>query len=99
MNKPTNDQLGPDVGDGEELHDSQGRPVYDGCVDAAVEDAIARLRGRGRPSLSASGESPLLRVRLSRELDDAVSRAAERSVSSRSQWVRRVLDDAANRAS
>ena len=73
--------------------------IDDADVDAAVEDAIDQVRGRGRPSLSASGESPLLRVRLSRELDDAVRRAAERSGSSRSEWVRRVLDDAANRAS
>ncbi|MEJ5914380.1 hypothetical protein [Pseudokineococcus sp. 1T1Z-3] len=30
-------------------------------VDAAVEDALEQVRGRGRPSLSAAGESPLLR--------------------------------------
>jgi len=52
-----------------------------------------------RPPLSASGESPLLRVRLSHELDDAVRRPATRSGASRSEWVRRVLDDAANQAS
>jgi hypothetical protein len=28
-------------------------------------DALLKVRGRGRPSLSESGESPLLRVRLS----------------------------------
>lgn len=99
MNKPTKYRLGPDVAEDEELHDSHGRLIDDAYVDAAVEQAIAQVRGRGRPSLSASGESPLLRVRLSRELDDAVRRAAERSGSSRSAWVRRALDDAANRAS
>lgn len=99
MNKPTKYQLGPHVGEDEELHDSHGRLIDDSYVDAAVEDAIAQVRGRGRPSLSVSGESPLLRVRLSRELDDAVRRAAERSGASRSEWVRRVLDEAANRAS
>ena len=99
MNKPIKYRLGPDVAEGEELYDSQGRVIGDAYVDAAVEDALAQVRGRGRPSLSASGESPLLRVRLSRELDEAVSRAAERSGASRSEWVRRVLDDAANRAS
>ena len=98
MNKPTKYQVGPDVTDDEELHDSRGRLIDDSYVDAAVEDAIAQVRGRGRPSLSASGESPLLRVRLSRELDDAVRRAAERSGASTSEWVRRVLDDATNRA-
>ena len=41
----------------------------------------------------------MLRVRLPRELDDAVRRAAERSGVSRSEWVRRILDDAANRTS
>ena len=96
MNKPTKYQLGSDVADDEKLHDSQGRLIDDSYVDAAVEDAMAQVRGRGRPSLSASGESPLLRVRLPRELDDAVRRAAERSGASRSEWVRRVLDDAAN---
>ncbi len=99
MSKPTKYRLGPDVGEDEELHDSQGRLIDDSYAAAAVEDAIAQVRGRGRPSLSASGKSPLLRVRLSRELDDAVRRAAERSGASRSEWVRRVLDDAANRAS
>lgn len=97
--EPTKYTLGPDVAEDEKLHDSQGRLIDDAYVDAAVEDAITQIRGRGRPSLSASGESPLLRVRLSRELDDAVRRAAKRSGASRSDWVRRVLDDAANRAS
>lgn len=99
MSKPTKYQLGPDVAEGEELTDSLGRVIDDSYVDAAVEDAIAQVRGRGRPSLSASGESPLLRVRLSRELDQAVRHAAERSGASLSEWVRRALDDAANRAS
>ncbi len=95
--QPTRYQLGADVEQEEGLHDSHGRLIDDAYVDAAVEEAIALVRGRGRPSLSASGESPLLRVRLSRELDDAVRRAAERSGASRSEWVRRVLDDAAHR--
>ncbi len=99
MNKPTTYQLGPDVAEDEELYDSRARLIDDAYVDAAVEDAIAQVRSRGRPSLSASGESPLLRVRLSRELDEAVRRAAKRSGASRSEWVRRVLDDAANQAS
>lgn len=99
MNNPPKYQLGPDLTDDEDLYDSQGRLIDDSYVDSAVEDAINQVRGRGRPSLSTSGESPLLRVRLSRELDDAVRRAAERSGASRSEWVRRVLDDAANRGS
>ena len=97
--KPTDYHLGPDIGPDEELRDSQGRVIDDAYVDVAVQDALARVRGRGRPSLSASGESPLLRVRLPRELDDAVRRAAGRSGVTRSEWVRRVLDDAARRAS
>lgn len=99
MNEPTTYRIGPDIADEEELRDSRGQLVDDAYVDVAVEEAIDRVRGRGRPSLSASGESPLLRVRLSRDLDDAVRLAAERSGASRSEWVRRVLDDAVNRAS
>jgi len=65
VNKPTTYQLGPDVAEDKELYDSRGRLIDDAYVDAAVKDAIAQVRSRGRPSLSASGESPLLRVRLS----------------------------------
>lgn len=89
--------LGPDVPDTETLRDSAGRVVDDAYVDAAVEDALTRVRGRGRPSLSESGESPLLRVRLSKELDQAVRRAAENAGESRSDWVRHVLDEAVRR--
>ena len=99
MRKPTEYRLGPDVAQDEELRDSLGRLVDDAYVESAVVDAIAQVRGRGRPSLSDSGESPLLRVRLSHELDDAVRRAAAQSGTSRSEWVRQVLDHAANRAS
>ena len=89
--------LGPDVPESETLHDSAGRPIDDDYVDAAVEDALTRVRGR--PSLSESGESPLLRVRLSRELDHAVRQAAAQAGESRSDWVRHVLDEAVRRAS
>lgn len=99
MSKPTKYRLGPDVAENEELRDSRGRLVDDAYVQSAVQDALAHVRGRGRPSLSASGESPLLRVRLSHELDDAVRRAAAQSGTSRSEWVRQALDQAANRAS
>ena len=90
--------LGPDVPEAETLRDSAGRTVDDAYVDAAVEDALARVRGKGRPSLSDSGESPLLRVRLPRELDQAVRRAAADAGESRSDWVRHVLDEAVRRA-
>jgi hypothetical protein len=82
------------VGRGEVLRDSHGRVIDDEYVDRAVEDAITYVRGRGRPSLSATGESPLLRVRVSRELDAAVKAAASQSGSSVADWVRRVLSDA-----
>ena len=84
---------GSDVPDSEVLHDSKGRVVDDTYVGGAVEDALRRVRGR--PSLSESGESPLLRVRLSRDLDDAVRHAAERAGKSRAEWVRQVLAQAA----
>jgi len=87
-----------DVPDVEELRDDHGRVVDDAYVDAAVEDAIAQVRGRGRPSMSTAGESPLLRVRLPRDLDEAVRAAAEKAGASRSEWVRRALDDAVRRA-
>lgn len=60
MTKKTRYELGPDVPDGEALHDSRGRAVDDAYVDVAVADAIEKVRGRGRPSLSETGESPLL---------------------------------------
>lgn len=99
MGKHAGYRLGSDVPDDEELRDSQGRVVDEVYVDAAVEEAIGHVHGRGRPSLSKTGESPLLRVRLPRELDEAVSDAARRAGASRSEWVRRVLDEAVHRAS
>ena len=92
-------RLGPDIPEDEELRDGQGRLVDDTYVQAAVDDALDTVRRRGRPSLSHHGESPLLRVRLSRELDDAIRKAAEQAGASRSDWVRRVLDEAVHRAS
>ncbi len=90
--------LGPDVADTEVLHDSKGRVIDDDYVEAAVHDALRKARGRGRPSLSESGESPLLRVRLSRDLDDDVRKAAEEAGTSRSEWVRQVLGEASRKA-
>ena len=92
-------RLGVDVPDDQVLRDSQGRVVDDVYVDGAVAEALTRVRGRGRPSLSESGESPLLRVWLSRELDEAVRRAADEAGASRSEWVRKVLGESAHRAS
>jgi hypothetical protein len=92
--KPRSRQVSATVGRTEVLRDSRGRVVDDEYVDRAVEGAIAYVRGRGRPSLSESGESPLLRVRVSRDLDDAVRAAAERSGESISDWVRQALERA-----
>lgn len=86
--------LSSTVGRGEELRDSHGRVIDDEYVDRAVEGAIAYVRGRGRPSLSESGESPLLRVRVSRDLDRAVREAAGSSGESVSNWVRSALERA-----
>ncbi len=97
MTKRTAYTLGADVPADETLRDSKGRVVDDDYVDSAVEDALAIVRGRGRPSLSQSGESPLLRVRLSRELDEAVRKAAEVAGASRSEWVRHALEEASRK--
>lgn len=82
------------VGPNELLRDSRGRLIDDEYVDRAVEEAIAYVRGRGRPSLSESGESPLLRVRIPRDLDTAMRRAAQRSGETVPDWVRRALENA-----
>ncbi len=92
-------RLGGDIGDDEDLRDRQGRRVDDAYVREAVSEALTQVRGRGRPSLSQSGESPLLRVRISRDLDAAVRKAADAAGASRSEWVRQVLDEATHRAS
>ncbi|MDQ3716909.1 MAG: hypothetical protein M3381_12995 [Actinomycetota bacterium] len=97
MSKAGTYRLAVDVPESEVLHDSQGRVVDEAYVHGAVVEALARVRGRGRPSLSESGESPLLRVRLSRELDEAVRKAADDACASRSEWVRKVLDQATHR--
>ena len=98
MSKTTTYKLGADVPEAEVRYDSQGQVVDEAYVHGAVVEALARVRGRGRPSLSESGESPLLRVRISRELDEAVRKAADDAGASRSQWVRQVLDEATHRA-
>ena len=90
-------RLGGDIGDDEDLRDRQGRRVDDAYVREAVSEALTHVRGRGRPSLSESGESPLLRVRISRDLDEAVRKAADAAGASRSEWVRQVLDEATHR--
>ena len=92
--KPRHRKVSATVGRNEDLRDSQGHVVDDDYVDRAVASAITFVRGRGRPSLSESGESPLLRVRVSRDLDAAVRAAAERSGESLSDWVRRTLEGA-----
>lgn len=97
MTEDTTYRLGPDLPDTETLRDSAGRVIDDAYVDTAVEDAIRQVRGRGRPSLSEAGESPLLRVRISRDLDQAVRKAAKDAGASRSAWVRQALEDAARR--
>ena len=92
--KSSHRKVSSTVGRNEDLRDSQGHVVDDAYVDRAVVSAIAFVRGRGRPSLSASGESPLLRVRVSRDLDAAVRAAAEQSGESLSDWVRHTLEGA-----
>lgn len=91
-------KISPTIGRNEVLRDSQGRVVDDEYVDRAVEDALDYVRGRGRPSLSDSGESPSLRVRVPRELDAAVRDAARASGESVSDWIRHALEQAAGSA-
>ncbi len=98
MTKRTRYTLGADVAEDEVLYDSAGRVVDEAYVAAAIDDARERVRGRGRPSLSNAGESPLLRVRLPQDLDDAVRRAAKQAGTSRAEWVRQVLTQASRRS-
>lgn len=86
------------VGPDEVLRDSRGRVIDDAYVDSAIETAVDYARGRGRPSLSTSGESPLLRVRVSRDLEAAVKTAAEKSGESVPDWVRRTLEHASRQS-
>jgi hypothetical protein len=62
MTEQTHYVLGPDVAHDEELRDRQGRRIDNDYADRAAKVALQRVKGRGRPSLSHSGESPLLRV-------------------------------------
>jgi predicted HicB family RNase H-like nuclease len=96
--KQTTYKLGTDVVSSEVIRDRKGRVIDDRYAAEAAADALQKVRGRGRPSLSETGESPLLRVRLSQDLNEAVSRAAERDGKSRSEWVREILDEASRRA-
>jgi hypothetical protein len=82
------------VGRDEVLRDSRGRVIDNDYVEGAVEDAVACARGRGRPSLSKSGESPLLRLRVPQDLDAAIRDAARSSGVPLSAWVRRALREA-----
>jgi predicted HicB family RNase H-like nuclease len=90
---------GPDIPQDETLRDSQGRIVDDAYASAATEEAITTAHKRGRPSLSKSGESPLLRVRLPREVDDAITRAARQAGTTRAEWIRRAITQALRKAS
>lgn len=99
MTKQPHYVLGPNVADDEELRDRQGHSIDEDYADRAAQDAPQRVKGRGRPSLSHAGESPLLRVRLPEELDDAVSEAAHEAGTSRSEWVRHILAGATRKAS
>ena len=98
MTRRTGYVLGPDIPADEVLRDSKGRVVDDEYIRGAVDEAVHQARGRGRPSLSKAGESPLLRVRVSPELNEAVARAAEAAGETRAEWVRRALSEAARRA-
>jgi hypothetical protein len=82
------------VGRNEVIRDSRGRRVDDAYVEGAVEDAVDYVRGRGRPSLSEAGESPLLRVRVSRDLESQIRNAAHSSGLPVATWVRRSLERA-----
>ena len=98
MAKRVSYRLGADVPDTETVRDRQGRVIDDRYVAEAVADALHKARRRGRPSLSESGESPLLRVRISRELDQAVRQAASKTGASRTDWIRQALTDATRKA-
>jgi hypothetical protein len=80
-----------DIPDDEPIYDSQGRLVDDAYVEQAVEEAREYARRVGRPSLSESGESPVLHIRVPHGLERAIGLAAEIDHTPRSEWVRRTL--------
>lgn len=98
MTERTRYVLGADIPDDEVLRDSKGRSIDDDYVARVVDDSHRRADARGRPSLSNSGESPMLRVRLPRELAEAVDRAARDAQQSRSEWVRHALGETVRKA-
>lgn len=87
-------QIGRGVPAGEELRDGKSQLIEDAYAERATADAIDEGRGGGRPPLFGTGESPLLLVCVSRDLDEAIRHAAERSGKSRADWVRDALDEA-----
>lgn len=82
---------------GQALRDSRGQLIDEAYVDGAVTEALVYARGRGRPSLSAAGESPVLRVRVSQDLDAAIRTAARDSGQTVAEWARWALEVAAVR--
>lgn len=69
-------------------------------VDADVHrDGVRGVDARTRSTIAVGvGESPLLRARISRDLDEAVHKAADTAGASRLEWVPRALDEATHRA-
>jgi predicted transcriptional regulator len=70
-----------------------GVPVTEEQIKAWQEQAqagleVEGLRGRGRPRLGKSGESPVIPVRMDEELLAALTERAERDGVSRSEAIR-----------
>lgn len=64
-------------------------------------DALAQMSTRGRPSLSkdSAGQSPMLRVRLSQELNNAIESLAQHKKQKKSEVVRSLLIEGLKHAS
>lgn len=73
-----------------------GVPVTEEQIKQWQEQAraglgVEGLRGRGRPRLGKSGESPVIPVRMDEELLDALTERAEHDGVSRSEAIREAV--------
>lgn len=62
-----------------------------------LDEALNAMRPPGRPSLSTSGSSPVIRVRVPRGMHNAIERIIRETGVDRASWLRQALREAALR--